>query len=99
MSDEANTARIEELLRDIHELTEENNRLVRRVLRDNAIAFWSKVIIWIAVIVLPLIFWKPILNTLLPFTGSTSGGNSYGLPSQAQIQQLLQDYKDQHASK
>ena len=100
MSDEANDARIEELLRDLQESVNENNRILRRIQRSNAISFWGKLIIWTLVIVLPIIFLKPILNTILPFAGYTTPGvGSYGLPSQAEIQQLLQAYRAQQTEK
>ncbi len=100
MSDEATDARIEELLRDLQETVEENNRLLRRIQRGNVLAFWGKLILWTLVIVLPIIFIKPILSTILPFAGVTSPGvGSYGLPSQAELQQVLQAYKGQQAAK
>jgi len=100
MPDEANDARIEELLRDLQDSVDENNRILRRMQRGNAIAFWGKLILWTLVIVLPILFLKPILNTILPFAGYGSPGvGSYGLPSQAEIQQIMEAYRTQQAGK
>ena len=100
MTDEANGARIEELLRDLQDSVDENNRILRRMQRSNAISFWGKIIIWTLVIVLPILFLKPLLNTILPFAGyGTPGVGSYGFPSQAEIQKLMEAYKAQQVAK
>ena len=91
--DENNTARIEQLLEETLELAEENNRLLLSIQRTGRWAFWGKLLFWVIILVLPLIFIGPILDAILPVPLSEAGsGSVFGLPSAEQLQILMEAY-------
>ncbi|MES2225901.1 MAG: hypothetical protein V4480_03780 [Patescibacteria group bacterium] len=94
MTDEASISRIEQLLEETKELAEENNRLLRDIRRTNRISFWSKVILWTVVLILPFIFLGPLLRALVPATGTgVGGGTLFGLPSPTEFQKIIDTYR------
>jgi hypothetical protein len=85
--------RIEQLLEDNLEATQENNERIRSMQRAAKWGFWLKVVVWAAVIILPFLLLKPLLQTLVPATG---GGNGlFGFPSQADLEKALNSYQGQ----
>ena len=53
--------------------------------------FWLKVVVWGAIIILPFLLLKPILETLVPAAGAGSG--LFGLPSQGDLEKALDAYQ------
>ena len=85
--------RIEQLLEDNLEATQEVNERVRSMQRAARWGFWLKAVIWAAVIILPFLLLKPILQTFVPATGADSG--FFGFPSQADLEKALDSYQGQ----
>ena len=91
--DEQSLKRIEQLLEEVQEVAEENNRILLNMQRQARWAFWGKLVLWLVVLVLPLLLLGPIIHAILPY--DTTGTNTFfGLPSPEQIQQLMSAYKD-----
>lgn len=94
MPDEADIARLEQLLEETREIAEENNQILRELRRNFRISFWVKVVIWVAVLALPFILIGPILNALVPATDAQQGGvGLFGVPNPEEIQQLINAYQ------
>lgn len=84
--------RLEQLLEENIELTEENNRLIREVRTTARVGFWLRIVLWAAVIILPFLLIGPIISALIP-AASGGAGTSFGLPSAEQFQALLEAYQ------
>ena len=94
MPDEADIARLEQLLEETKEIAEENNQLLREIRRNWRISFWVKVAIWVAVLALPFLLIGPILNALVPAAnGQQNGVGLFGVPDAAELQQLIDTYR------
>ena len=86
--------RVEQLLEETRELAEENNRLLRDLRRTARMGFWFKVLLWAAVIILPFLLLKPILETLVPAARTGDQGvGVFGLPSEAQLEGIIDAYQ------
>lgn len=90
--DEQTISRIEQLLQDTLEVAEENNELLRKIQRQQRVAFWGKLLLWVLVLGLPILFLGPILHALFPYAPSESQG-IFGLPSADQVKTLLNAYQ------
>ena len=86
--EEERIARLETELKEVREIVEENNEIIRDLRRIGRIAFWGKVIIWVLVLVVPFILFSTVLA---PYLSGSS--NLFGLPSPEQIQQVLDAYE------
>jgi hypothetical protein len=89
--DDQNIARLEQLLQETHELIEENNELLRSLDQRAKLAFWGKLILWLVVLGLPILFLGPLLHSLLPNPSGSTG--VFGLPSQDQLNDLVNEYQ------
>jgi hypothetical protein len=99
--DSARIERLEQLLEDNIELAEENNKLIRSIRRGNRIAFWLKVVLWVIILGLPFFFIGPIMNALVPFTGSAKASNSssvFGVPSPKELEAAYTAFKQHQGS-
>lgn len=90
--DEQAVSRLEQMLQDTLELAEENNELLRKIHRQQRVAFWGKLLLWILVLGLPLLFLGPILHAIFPYVPSESHG-VFGLPSPDQVKTILDAYQ------
>ncbi|MDB5190254.1 MAG: hypothetical protein JWN49_580 [Parcubacteria group bacterium] len=93
MNDEATISRLEQLLEDSIELAEENNKLLRSLLRSNRIAFWAKALMWIIILILPFILLGPLVRTLVPAADTSKAGSVFGFPSPTEIQNIVNSYR------
>lgn len=66
MTEEIQLARLEQLLEENLELAEENNKLLREMRRWSRLGVFVKVILWAAVIILPFLLLKPVIEQLFP---------------------------------
>lgn len=82
---------LEVLVRETRELVEENNRIIRDMRRIGRIAFWSRIAIWLIVLVLPFYLYSAYLAPLLANAGT--GASLLGLPSPDQMQTLIEQYQ------
>jgi hypothetical protein len=90
--DEQTITRLEQMLQDTLELAEENNELLRKIQRQQRVAFWGKLLLWILVLGLPLLFLGPILHALFPYVPGQSQ-SVFGLPSADQVKALMNAYQ------
>jgi len=82
---------LEALLRENLEVSRENNRILRDMRRLGRIAFWSKVVIWAIVLLLPLLLIGPILD----FLSEGTGASVMGLPSASVLEEAFLLYTGQ----
>ncbi len=88
-------AHIEQLLEENLALNKENNKILRRMERNALISFFAKIFLWLLLLGLPLIFLGPYLKPLFGLlTGAPAdpSASPIGVPSESQLQQLLDVY-------
>lgn len=86
---------LQKLLEENLELNKENNKILRRMERNSLISFFAKIFLWLILLGLPLIFLGPYLKPLFGLlTGAPAdpGASPLGVPSESQLQQLLDAY-------
>lgn len=85
---------IQALLQENLAVAKETHELMRKMHRDNRIAFWFKVIFWTIVIVLPFFLIKPILSRIFPAEGNGLPDlHLIGGPNSEDIQRAIDAYK------
>lgn len=89
---------LERLVRETHKLAEDNNRLLRLIRRDAVLGFIAKIILWLVVLGVPLFFLSSYLGPIMDAVSGAQGGQSFapglfGLPSEEQLNQLLEAYQ------
>jgi hypothetical protein len=89
---------LEELLKQTHDVAMQNHKILKRMERNALIGFVAKVIIWLIVLGVPIIFLSayiaPLMNAFSHGT-TTAPAGLFGLPSAEQLQQVIQTYKGQ----
>jgi ABC-type Na+ efflux pump permease subunit len=84
-------------LEEIHALTKDNHRMLRTIRRHELINLISRVFTWIFVLILPLYIYQqylyPMMEKLSP-AGSVSTTGPFGLPTSADIEKLVNSYKE-----
>ncbi|CAN5707529.1 hypothetical protein BH11PAT2_BH11PAT2_06300 [soil metagenome] len=93
MNDEANISRLEQLIQDSIELAEENNKLLRSLLRTSRFAFWAKAFMWVVILILPFFLLGPLVKTLIPSADTSKAGSIFGFPSPTEIQTIVNSYR------
>lgn len=91
-------AALEALLEENIAVTRENNRLLRELRRNALLGFIARIVIWLILLGVPLLFISsylaPIIETM---SGKVESGQIptgvFGLPSSEQIQQLIDQYR------
>ncbi|MGE5541334.1 MAG: hypothetical protein ACM3TU_03595 [Bacillota bacterium] len=90
---------LESLLKENLELAKQNNRILRRMERNAFIGLIVKIVIWLLVLGVPIFFLSSYLTPLMAALQQQGNGTStvpagvFGLPSAAQFQQVLDEYK------
>ena len=69
----------------------ENNRLLRRIIFFGRVSFWTKLVFWALVLGLPVLFFQPIVQYVSKQVSQNPA--AFGLPSSAQIQKAINDFK------
>jgi len=88
--DRIQLARVEQLLEENLQVAEETNSMLRDMRRWSRIGVFFKIILWSAVIILPFLLLKPIIEQLVPA--------SNGVPDSAlqeRLEQALDLYQGQ----
>ena len=82
-------------LEEIHALVKDNHRMLKATRRDQWFGVIIRIIIWAIVLLLPLYIYQQYLQPLVAQFSVTQGGvpNSFGIPSSAEIQKLIDSYK------
>ena len=87
-------AHLEELLKRSLEVAEDNQKILKRMERNALIGFVAKVIIWLIVLGVPIIFLSSYVGPLMAaFTGEAGGHATIpGIPSGDQLKELKDLY-------
>ena len=87
-------AHLEELLKRSLEVAEENQKILKRMERNALIGFVAKVIIWLIVLGVPIIFLSSYIGPLMAaFTGEAGNpAGVLGVPSVDQLKELKDLY-------
>ena len=87
---------IKQELTTIHALVKDNHDMLRAIRRAQWYSFWGKVIFWAVVVILPFLLYRhylePFVSKFAPTGTSTSVKGSFGLPSTADIENLIKLY-------
>lgn len=98
MSDPELLSRIERLesaLDETRAIATEARDESKKIYRHIRVTFWIKAAIWIAVIILPLLFIGPILDGFFSLMGAAAPGvGIFGLPDQEALQEALRQYQE-----
>lgn len=91
---------LEELLKQSLEVAKENHKILKRMERNALIGFIVKVIVWLIVLGVPILFFSAYIGPLISAVQNGTAGNSaaghvWGIPSPEQIRQLIEAYKGQ----
>lgn len=91
-------ADLEKLLEENLAVAKDNNRLLREMRRNAILGLIARVVIWLIVLGVPLFFLSAYLGPILE---ALSGSGElptglFGLPSEAQLQQLIEQYQSQY---
>jgi hypothetical protein len=85
------------LLEETHALARDNNQMLRAIRRHQWLSFFSNIIFWILMIVLPLYLYQaylqPEISKFLSSYGVSAGPGQLNLPSSADVQKLINSYK------
>lgn len=85
------------LLEETHALAKDTHRVIREMRREQWFAFFFKIIVWIIVIILPVYFFAeyltPVIQQMTPPGQTAHWTGWFGLPSSADIQNLINSYK------
>lgn len=84
---------LKRLLEENLEVTRENNELLKKIRRDATIAVVVKVVLYILILGLPLIFISSYLGPLLEKTSGATSTTLFGVPSPAEAQKLFEQYQ------
>lgn len=98
MNEDAN-AELKKLLEENIAVAKDNNRLLKLIRRDATIGLVVKVLLWLIVLGVPILFLSAYLGPIMeqlsapPGSPSAAGVNMFGIPSPEQVEELLQEYK------
>ena len=81
-------------LDEVRALTKDNHRMLRAIRRDQWLSFIGKIIIWLIILAVPFYLYqhylRPIVSAITPSsTASSTSGGFLGLPSSAQLKNLV----------
>ncbi len=85
--EEGTSGALEQLLKENLQLAKENNRLLRRMIHIGRVAFWCKVLVWVLVLGLPLLFIQPIVTWIQAHAAGSA--SLFGYPSPAEVEKFL----------
>jgi hypothetical protein len=89
---------IERQLEEIHALAKDNHRMLRSIRRGQMFSFLSTIIIWVAVLAIPLYLYQqylePIVNKISAVSGmsTTTTSGFLGLPTFTEVGNLINSY-------
>ena len=84
---------LKRLLEENLEVTRENNELLKKIRRDAVIGFVVKGLLYLVIFGVPLFLISSYLGPLLERTGSATSTTLFGVPSPADAQKLIEQYK------
>lgn len=90
---------LKKLIEETHALAKDNHDMLRAIRRDQWIAFFTKIVVWVVILALPIylyrLYLEPIVTKLSEASGmsSTTTTGILGLPSSAEVQKLIDSLK------
>ena len=87
------------LLEETHALAKDNHKMLRSIRRGQWMSLMSTIVIWVAVLALPLYLYRQYLQPLIEQVSDTSGvatsttSTLLGIPSFPNIQNLINSIK------
>jgi len=90
---------LKKLLEENLAVAKDNNRLLREMRRNAILGLIAKVVIWLVLLGVPLLFLSAYLGPLMDtLTGQSANGASipsgfFGVPSEEQINKLIEQYQ------
>jgi hypothetical protein len=91
---------LKKLLEENLAVAKDNNRLLREMRRNALLGFFAKIVIWLVLLGVPLLFLSSYIGPLMSaFGGASPTGESlkpglFGLPSAEQVSDLMEQYKE-----
>jgi hypothetical protein len=93
---------IERELEEIHALAKDNHRMLRAIRRGQWFSFFSSIIFWLAVLVLPLYLYQqylaPIISKISETTGmsTTTTSGLFNVPAFTEIGKVINSFTAGH---
>ncbi len=91
---------LEEIAAEQLRLTRDTNEVVHSIRRMMRVSFWTKLLFWALVIILPVVFIGPITKTLQSLVPTVQVGSQsvpvFALPSSAEIEKAFRAYAAQN---
>ena len=81
------------LLEENLEVTRENNELLKKIRRDAVIGFAVKILFYLILLGVPIFLISSYLGPLLSRTESATSTTLFGVPSPAEAQRLIEQYR------
>ena len=92
---------LRDLIEKTHALAKDNHRMLRALRRGQMFSFLSSIVVWIAVIVLPIYFYQqylaPIVSNLSSLSGmsTTTTSGLIGVPTFNELKNLINSIKSE----
>ena len=93
---EGDHSELKKLLEENLAVAKDNNRLLREMRRNAILGLIAKIVLWLVLLGVPLFFLSSYLGPLMDaFTGQGGDVPSalFGVPSEEQIQRLIEQYQ------
>lgn len=93
------TAELKKLLEENLAVAKDNNRLLREMRRNAILGLVARIVLWLVILGVPLFFLSAYLGPLMDaVTGESSSGTGipgglFGIPSEEQINNLIEQYQ------
>ena len=90
---------LKQLVEDTHALAKDNHRMLRAIRRGQWFSFFSTIIVWVIVVILPIYLYQqylePIIQKFSAISGmsTTTATGMFGLPSSAEVQKVLNSFQ------
>ncbi len=92
------TSELKKLLEENLAVAKDNNRLLREMRRNAILGLIAKVVLWLILLGVPLLFLSSYIGPLTQALTGQSGAQTlptglFGVPSEAQVQQIIDQYQ------
>lgn len=88
----------EQLLEENLAIAKDTNRILRAMRRDAWLGLIAKVVLWLVILGVPIFFLStylgPLMSAFSPEGATTQPTGPFGLPSEAEINNLIEQYKE-----
>ncbi|MBI2410182.1 hypothetical protein HYV30_04070 [Candidatus Kaiserbacteria bacterium] len=90
---------LKKVLEETHALARDNHRMLRAIRRSQVVSLVSTIVVWVAVLALPLYFYQqylaPTIEQISELSGvpATTTRGLFGLPTSEDLQKLLNSFR------